>query len=56
MSDMSSLDLDEVSTSGGETDQDKAPSPEKDVSPEKHVSPEKDVVPVYCFLIVIFVM
>ena len=31
MSDDSSIDLDEVSTSGGETDQDKAPSPEKDV-------------------------
>ena len=44
MSDDSSIDLDEVSTSGGETDQDKAPSP------------EKDVVLVYCFLIVIFVI
>lgn len=31
MSDMSSIDLDEISTSGGETDQEKAPTPEKEV-------------------------
>lgn len=35
MSDMSSIDLDEISTSGGETDQEKAPTPEKEVVKEK---------------------
>ena len=31
MSDMSSIDLDEISTSGAETDQEKAPTPEKEL-------------------------
>lgn len=46
MSDMSgSIDLDDISTSGGETDQEKAPSPDKEVSKERRPSPAKVVQP-----------
>lgn len=41
MSDMSSIDLDEISTSGGETDQEKAPSPEKETKPAEVAKKEK---------------
>ena len=47
MSDMSgSIDLDDISTSGGETDQEKAPSPDKEVVKERRPSPAKEVEPV----------